>query len=494
MKKALNKWTAPKSVAPERIIQFGEGNFLRAFVDWIIWNMNAKTNFNGSVVVVQPIDKGMVEWLNGQDCLYHVNLQGRLNGEPVNSLERIDVISRALNPYSQNAAFMALAEQPDIRFIISNTTEAGITFDPTCKFTDAPASAYPGKLVQLLYRRYKTFNGCPSKGLILMPCELIFLNGHHLKECIYQYIELWKEDLGADYEGFKEWFTKYNYVCATLVDRIVPGFPRKDIAAIQEKVGYNDNLVVQAEIFHLWVIEKPENMSIAQLREEFPAETAGLHVLIAESEKPYHERKVTLLNGPHTVLSPVAYLSGINIVRDACNDPVIGQYIHKVQFEELMETLNLPMDELRQFASDVLERFNNPYVDHQVTSIMLNSFPKFETRDLPGLKTYLERKGELPKGLVLGLAAIITYYKGGTRADGAPIQPNDAQEIMDLLSQLWATGDLRKVAEGVLGATDIIWKESKQDLNTIPGLTDMVEGFLRDIQDKGMVETVKSIL
>ena len=494
MKKALNKLTAPKSVAPERIIQFGEGNFLRAFVDWIIWNMDAKTNFNGSVVVVQPIDRGMVDWLNGQDCLYHVNLQGRLNGEAVNSLERIDVISRALNPYSQNAAFMALADQPEIRFVISNTTEAGITFDPACKFTDAPASSYPGKLVQLLYRRYKTFNGDPKKGLILMHCELIFLNGHHLKECIYQYIELWKEDLGADYEGFKEWFTKYNYVCATLVDRIVPGFPRKDIAAIQEKVGYADNLVVQAEIFHLWVIEKPENMSIDELREEFPAEKAGLHVLIAESEKPYHERKVTLLNGPHTVLSPVAYLSGINIVRDACNDPVIGKYIHKVQFEELMETLNLPMDELRQFASDVLERFNNPYVDHQVTSIMLNSFPKFETRDLPGLKTYLERKGQLPKGLVLGLAAIITYYKGGTRADGAPIQPNDAQEIMDLLTQLWATGDTRKVAEGVLGATDIIWKESKQNLNEIPGLTYMVEGFLNDIQSKGMVETVKSIL
>ena len=494
MKKALNKLTAPKSVAPERIIQFGEGNFLRAFVDWIIWNMDAKTNFNGSVVVVQPIDRGMVDWLNGQDCLYHVNLQGRLNGEAVNSLERIDVISRALNPYSQNAAFMALADQPEIRFVISNTTEAGITFDPACKFTDAPASSYPGKLVQLLYRRYKTFNGDPKKGLILMPCELIFLNGHHLKECIYQYIELWKEDLGADYEGFKEWFTKYNYVCATLVDRIVPGFPRKDIAAIQEKVGYADNLVVQAEIFHLWVIEKPENMSIDELRAEFPAEKAGLHVLIAESEKPYHERKVTLLNGPHTVLSPVAYLSGINIVRDACNDPVIGKYIHKVQFEELMETLNLPMDELRQFASDVLERFNNPYVDHQVTSIMLNSFPKFETRDLPGLKTYLERKGQLPKGLVLGLAAIITYYKVGTRADGAPIQPNDAQEIMDLLTQLWATGDTRKVAEGVLGATDIIWKESKQNLNEIPGLTDMVEGFLNDIQSKGMVETVKSIL
>ena len=489
----LNKRTAPKSVMPEKIIQFGEGNFLRAFVDWIVWNMDQKTDFNGSVVVVQPIEKGMVDWLNGQDCLYHVNLQGRLNGEAVNSLTRIDVISRALNPYSQNQAYLALADQPEIRFVISNTTEAGIAFDPACKLSDAPASSYPGKIVQLLYRRYQTFNGDPKKGLIIMPCELIFLNGHHLKECIEKYIELWKYDFGSDYAGFKEWFEKYNYVCATLVDRIVPGFPRKEIADIQQKISYKDNLVVQAEIFHLWVIEKPTNMSIEELRAEFPAEKAGLHVLIAESEKPYHERKVTLLNGPHTVLSPVAYLSGVDIVRDACNHEVIGKYIHKVQFEELMQTLNLPMDELQQFAGDVLERFNNPYVDHQVTSIMLNSFPKFQTRDLPGLKTYLERKGELPKGLVLGLAAIITYYKGGKRADGTDIIPNDAQEIMDLLKNLWATGDTRKVAEGVLAAKDLIWGEHG-DLNAIPGLTDMVTSFLNDIQEKGMLETVKSIL
>lgn len=491
---SLNKRTAPKSQAPERIIQFGEGNFLRAFVDWIIYNMNQRTNFNSSVVVVQPIERGMVDWLNGQDCLYHVNLQGRHNGKPVDELTRIDVISRALNPYSQNAAFMSLAEQPEIRFVISNTTEAGITFDASCKFTDAPASSYPGKLTQLLYHRFKAFNGDPKKGLIIMPCELIFLNGHHLKDCIYKYIELWKDDFGKDYEKFKQWFTKYNYVCATLVDRIVPGFPRKDIAKLQKRAGYDDNLMVQAEIFHLWVIEKPENMSIAALRKEFPAEKANLHVLIAESEKPYHERKVTLLNGPHTVLSPVAYLSGINIVRDACHHPVIGKYIKKVQFDELMQTLNLPMAELEQFGKDVLERFDNPYVDHQVTSIMLNSFPKFETRDLPGLKTYLERKGELPKGLVLGLAAIITYYKGGKRADGVEIVPNDAQEIMDLLKKLWATGDTQKVAEGVLGATDVIWKESKQDLNKIPGLTAMVKGFLDSIAAKGMIDTVKSIL
>lgn len=488
--KVLNKCTAPKSVAPERIIQFGEGNFLRCFVDWIVYRMNRKTDFNSSVVVVQPIEKGMVDWLNGQDCLYHVNLQGRLNGEVVNSLTRIDCISRALNPYTQNQAFMALADQPEVRFVISNTTEAGIAFDPSCKLLDAPASSYPGKLTQLLYRRFQTFKGDKTKGLIIMPCELIFLNGHHLKECIYKYIELWKDDFGKDYSKFKEWFTKYCYVCATLVDRIVPGFPRKDITKIQKQICYEDNLVVQGEAFHLWVIEKPENMSIASLKKEFPAEKAGLNVLIAPSEKPYHERKVTLLNGPHTVLSPVAYLSGINIVRDACNHPVVGKYIHKVQFEELMQTLNLPMDELQKFAADVLERFNNPYVDHQVTSIMLNSFPKYETRDLPGVKTYLERKGELPKGLVFGLAAIITYYKGGNRFDGAEIVPNDAPEIMQLLKDLWATGDTLRVAEGVLAA-EFIWHEN---LNNIPGMTQLVKEYLDKIQAEGMLNAVKSIL
>ena len=239
------------------------------------------------------------------------------------------------------------------------------------------------------------------------------------------------------------------------------------------------------------MIEKPENMDINALKAEFPAEKAGLNVLIAPSEKPYHERKVTLLNGPHTVLSPVAYLSGINIVRDACNHEVVGKYIHKVQFDELMQTLNLPMEELQKFATDVLERFNNPYVDHQVTSIMLNSFPKYETRDLPGVKVYLKRKGELPQGLVFGLAAIITYYKGGTRADGAPIEPNDAPEIMQLLKDLWATGDTQKVAEGVLAAENI-WKENLNQ--TVPGLTELVNKDLDLIQEKGMLEAVKTIL
>lgn len=478
--KPLNKHTATKTLRPERIIQFGEGNFLRAFVDWIIYNMNEKTDFNSSVVVVQPIERGMIDMLNEQDGLYHVNLQGLDKGEVVNDLTKIDVISRAINPYTDNDAFLALADQPDMRFVISNTTEAGIAFDASCRLDDAPASSYPGKLTQLLYRRFKTFNGDVSKGLIIFPCELIFLNGHRLKETIYQYIELW--NLG---EEFKQWFEQACGVYATLVDRIVPGFPRKDIDAIKQTLQYDDNLVVQAEIFHLWVIEAPQEVAA-----QFPAHRAGLNVLFVPSEEPYHERKVTLLNGPHTVLSPVAYLSGLNIVREACQHPVVGRYIHRVMFEELLETLNLPKEELVQFGKDVLERFNNPFVDHQVTSIMLNSFPKYQTRDLPGLKVYLQRKGVLPKGLVLGLAAIITYYKGGTRADGAEIVPNDAQEIMDMLRNLWATGSTRKVAEGVLAA-QYIWGEN---LNDIPGLTDAVEGYLNDIQEKGMLETVKSIL
>ncbi|MBQ3630296.1 MAG: tagaturonate reductase [Prevotella sp.] len=478
--KPLNKHFAPKSVMPEKVIQFGEGNFLRAFVDWIIWNMDQKTNFNGSVVIVQPLAQGMIEWLNGQDGLYHVNLQGRENGQPVNTLERIDVVSRCLNPYTQNQAFMALADQPEIRFVISNTTEAGIAFDPACKLDDAPASSYPGKLVQLLYRRWQTFNGDPTKGLIIFPCELIFLNGHVLKDCIRKYIDLWELP-----EGFRLWFEESCGVYATLVDRIVPGFPRKEIAQIQEKIGYRDNLVVQAENFHLWVIEAPKEVA-----QEFPADKAGLHVLFVPSEEPYHKRKVTLLNGPHTVLSPVAYLSGVNIVRDACQHEVIGKYIHKVQFDELMQTLDLPMDELEKFAGDVLERFDNPFVDHQVTSIMLNSFPKFQARDLPGVKTYLERRGELPKGLVFGLAAIITYYKGGTRADGAPITPNDDPKIMQLLSDLWATGDTQKVADGVLAA-EFIWQE---DLNKVKGLNQLVKQYLDLIADRGMLEAVKTIL
>ena len=249
-------------------------------------------------------------------------------------------------------------------------------------------------------------------------------------------------------------------------------------------MGYQDNLLDKAEIFHLWVIEAPKEVSV-----EFPADKAGLHVLFVPSEAPYHERKVTLLNGPHTVLSPVGYLSGLNTVRECCEDEQIGKFVRKVMYDELLPTLNLPKEELEKFAADVLDRFVNPYVKHFVTSIMLNSFPKFKTRDLPGLKTYLERKGELPKGIVLGLAGICTYYKGGFRGEDE-IVVNDDEAIKNLLRDLWATGDVAKVAEGVLGA-EFIWGEN---LNEIPGLRQMLEGDLALIQAEGMRAAVQSIL
>ena len=476
----LNRTTAPQAKTyTEKVIQFGEGNFLRAFIEWIIWKTNQKTDFNASVVVVQPIDRGMVDMLNEQDGLYHLNLQGLLDGNPVDSIDLIDVISRGINPYRDFQDYLKLAEQPEMRFIISNTTEAGIAFDPACKFTDAPASSYPGKLVQLLYHRYEYFKGDLSKGFIIFPCELIFLNGKHLKECIYQYIELWK--LGED---FKNWFEKACGVYCTLVDRIVPGYPRDNAAELCERAGYEDHLLDKAEIFHLWVIEAPKEVA-----KEFPADKAGLNVLFVPSEAPYHERKVTLLNGPHTVLSPVGYLSGLNTVRECCEDETIGAFVHKVMYEELLPTLNLPEEELRKFAGDVLERFKNPFVKHFVTSIMLNSFPKFKTRDLPGLKTYLERKGELPKGIVLGLAGICTYYKGGKRGDDE-IVVNDDEAIKNLLAELWASGDVAAVAKGVLGA-EFIWDE---DLNAVPGLTELLTADLALIQKEGMRAAVKSVL
>lgn len=476
----LNRRTVQAQSRPDKIIQFGEGNFLRAFVDWIIWNTNKATDFNAGVVVVQPIEKGMVDVLNSQDGLYHVNLQGIDNGKPVDSIEMIDVINRGINPYRDFDDYIALAENPDIRFVISNTTEAGIAYDPSCRLEDRPASSYPGKLVQLLYHRYEFFKGDVSKGLIIFPCELIFLNGKELKKCIYQYIDLW--NLG---EGFKAWFEQACGVYCTLVDRIVPGYPRDTIGQILDRIGIEDKMVVKAEIFHLWVIEAPE-----EIAEEFPAPKAGLNVLFVPSEAPYHARKVTLLNGPHSVLSPVGYLSGLDTVRECVEDELIGKFVRKVMFGELLETLDLPKAELEQFANAVLERFVNPYVKHFVTSIMLNSFPKYKTRDLPGLKTYLERKGSLPEGLVLGLAAIITYYKGGKRGD-VEIVPNDDAAIMALLKDLWASGDCAKVAEGVLAASDLIWGE---DLNLIPGLTAAVTEKLELIAAKGMRAAVESII
>lgn len=477
--KELNRNTVANELRPERIIQFGEGNFLRAFIDWIVWNMNQKTDFNGNVVVVQPIEWGRVDVLNSQEGLFHLILKGIEKGKQVYTKQLIDVINRGVNPYTDFSEYLKLAENPEMRFIISNTTEAGIAFNSNDKFSDQPASSYPGKLVQLLHHRYKTFGGDPKKGFIIFPCELIFENGRVLKEVIHQYIKHWNLE-----DEFLVWFDEACGVYSTLVDRIVPGYPKESAAKINAELGYDDKLLVEGEIFHLWVIEAPSHVA-----QEFPAAKADLNVLFVPSEEPYHQRKVTLLNGPHTVLSPVGFLSGFDTVRACVENDLMGEYIHKVMFDELMLTVDLPRKELEQFASDVLDRFKNPYINHLLTSIMLNSFSKFKTRDLPGLLSYRAKKGELPQGLVLGLAAIITYYRGGKIGDHE-INLHDDPKIIELLEQLWRVGDSDQLALGVLGA-EFIWGDN---LNKVPGLTSQLAYFLKAIQEKGIKEVVKEIL
>ena len=464
---------------PEKIIQFGDGNFLRGFVEWIVWTMNEKANFNASVVVVKPRPGGSLELLDSQDGLYHLNLQGVQNGEEVDRMELMDVISRGLNPYQDFDAYLQLAENPEIRFVVSNTTEAGIVFDPDCSLEDKPGSSFPAKLTQLLFHRYQYFHGAADKGLMILPCELIFHNGVVLKKCIEQHITAWELD-----EGFRYWFQTACAVYSTLVDRIVPGFPKDSIDELWQRVQVKDQLLVQSEIYHLWVIEAP-----ASLSDEFPADKAGLNVHFVPDEKPYHERKVTLLNAPHTLLAPVGYLSGLDTVKEIVEHEVLGQYVRKAMFDELMITLELPKDELIAFGEDVLERFRNPFVKHFVTSIMLNSFAKFRARELPALKIYLEKTGKLPSTLVLGLAGIITCYKGDSRGENT-VGPNDDPVILGLVKELWSTGCIDNLVTKIL-SFEFIWGE---DLNLISGLNAQLSENIKRIQEIGMLETVKLIL
>ena len=296
--------------APERVLQFGEGNFLRAFVDYFIDMLNEKTGFNSKVVLCQPIAPGLADKINEQEGLYTLYLRGFQDGAKVNKKRIISCVSRCLNPYNDFEEVLKCAENPDLRYITCNTTEAGIAYDPSCRFTDVPASSYPGKLTQFLYRRFRTFGSEIGKGFVILSCELIDNNGKELEKCVLQYAAQW--ELGDD---FMNWIREENLFCSTLVDRIVTGYPRSEADAINEENGYIDNLIDTGEIFGFWVIEGPES-----LKEELPFEKAGLPVLITDDHKPYKQRKVRILNGAHTSFVLGAYLAGQNIVRDCMND------------------------------------------------------------------------------------------------------------------------------------------------------------------------------
>lgn len=477
MLKPLNRKSAGISATrPVKVLQFGEGNFMRAFVDWMIDILNEKSGFNGDVQVIQPIAGGMGEMINKQEGLYHLVLNGIKNGKATTETRLITCLRGVLNPYDNYQAFLATAENPDLTFIFSNTTEAGIAFNPDDIDPNKLSEGFPGKVTALLYHRFKHFNGAGDKGLFIIPCELIDKNGQQLREIILQYIALWKLE-----DDFKHWIIHHNTFCNTLVDRIVPGFPKETIKEIQERIGYEDNLVVTAEPFHLWVIEGPEELSRA-----FPADKAGLDVKFVKDQSPYRTRKVRILNGAHTSMVPVCYLHGLRTVKDSIEDSFAGEFIRKTIYEEIIPTLDLPLEELNQFAKDVIERFQNPFIRHELSSIALNSISKYKVRVLPSVLEYIKRKNALPDRLLFSLACLIRFYKGEWHGSATPV--NDSPEILEFFKKAWRVAGNRNVAEQVL-SNQAFWET---DLTKIAGFTNKVADFLDRLDDENVTQAWES--
>lgn len=462
----------------QRVIQFGEGNFLRAFCDWMIHKMNQQLNFDAGVVVVQPIENGLVNMLNNQDGLYTLNLNGLKEGKAINEFDIIDCIEKGINPYTNFEDYLHLAQNPSFRFVISNTTEAGIAYNQNDKPTDAPPSSFPAKVTLLLHKRYQHFNGATDKGLIFLPCELIDKNGAYLKRYVIQYANDW--NLGDD---FISWVENNNIFCNTLVDRIVSGFPKNRIDEITNKLGYEDNLVVEGEQFHLWVIEGPE-----AVKEAFPADACGLNVIFTNDLSPYRTRKVRILNGAHTSLVPVSYLFGIDKVRESLEDPVVGAFLKEAIAKNICPTLDFPEEELIQFSNDVLDRFRNPFLEHQLISISLNSVSKYKTRVLPSVLTFIATQQQLPNYLLFSLAALIVFYKG--ERNGATIALRDDADVLDFFKHQWEANTPSEVVRQTLSNTTF-WGE---DLTAQNGLEKAVKAYVDSILANGMEEALKQLL
>ena len=419
-----------KTQRPERIIQFGEGGFLRGFVDWMVQKLNDKGAFCSNVVVVQPIEMGMCDALTAQNCNYTHIIRG------VEGVDKtiVDVISRCVKPYEDFESYLKLAENPDFRFVVSNTTEAGIVFSAEDKITDAPPKTFPAKLTLLLKRRFEL----KLPGFIFLPCELIDRNGDNLKRTVLEYAKLW--ELGAD---FCEWIEKDNVFANTLVDRINTGYPKGE----NIDLGYEDNMVNTSEFFHLWVIEAD-----CDIEKEIPFSAADLNVVVtADKLEMYRTRKVRILNGAHTSLVPYALLCGLDTVKSCIDDPTMNEHLRKCVFDEIIPTLDLPKDELLSYAGSVIERFGNPYIKHYLSSIALNSVSKFKVRVLPSILEYIKRYGEMPKTLLFAFAKLIEFYKTDMTNDDPAVtefmRTHSAREIL-ANSALWGE-DLSYLAEEI---------------------------------------------
>ncbi len=419
-----------KTVRPERVIQFGEGGFLRGFVDWMLQKVNESSDFNGSVVVVQPIEQGMCDLLSAQNCVYTHVIRG------VEGVDKtvVDVISRCVKPYEDFASYLALAENPDFRFVVSNTTESGIVFSSEDKITDAPPKTFPAKVTLLLKRRFDLGLG----GFIFLPCELIDRNGDNLKRCILKYADLW--ELGDD---FKNWVECENVFTNTLVDRINTGFPRGEDLGL----GYEDNMLNTSEFFHLWVIETEHD-----LESEIPFASAGLNVIVTKDKlEMYRTRKVRILNGAHTSLVPYAMLEGFDTVKSCIDDERMCAHLRRCVFDEIIPTLDLPRDELLAYANSVVERFGNPYIKHYLSAISLNSVSKFKVRVLPSILEYIKRYDKMPETLIFAFAKLIEFYKTDMPQDAPEVvafmRDHSAREIL-ANAELWGQ-DLSFLAEEI---------------------------------------------
>ena len=488
----IDKKMTNKCQRPIKIVQFGEGNFLRAFVDYMVDIANEKTDFNGNVVLIKPIEYGTLKQFHKQDCQYTVSLRGNVNGKATIMNRQITCVADAVDSISEYDKYMALAEIETLRFVVSNTTEAGIVYDDTDKFEFAPPKTFPGKLAKFLYHRYETFGGDMSKGLVMLPVELIDNNGAELKKCVLQMIRLW--GLG---DAFENWVLNACVFTSTLVDRIVTGYPRTTEEQEWEKLGYEDRLLVTAEPFALWVIESEKDISTELPLDKAMADMTGMDVIFTNDHKPYKQRKVRILNGAHTSFVLAAYLAGKDIVRDAMEDADIKDFMLKTIYDEVIPTLTLPKAELEAFAAEVVNRFNNPYVDHALLAISLNSVSKWRARCMPSLLGYVEKFGKLPVNLSFSLAALMAFYNGDTICDKALIgHRNDQQyQIIDDMPVLEFFLEhnamaVESLVKAFLGQTDF-WG---QDLNQVAGLTEAVALYLEDIRSNGMRKALCKVL
>lgn len=472
----LNRRDFPGRQHPDKIIQFGEGNFLRAFVDWQIDLLNEHTDLDAGIVIVRPIDTDFPPSLSTQDGLYTTIISG-LNeqGETVRDTRIIRSVNREINIYHQFEEYLALARDPNIRFVFSNTTEAGISYVESDSLNDAPPASFPAKLTRLLFERFTHFSGAADKGWVLLPCELIDYNGEALQELVLRYAQQW-----ALPAAFTQWLQNSNTFCSTLVDRIVTGYPRSEIDSLQEELGYQDSFFDSAEHFYLFVIQGPKTLA-----QELRLDKLPLNIRLVDDIKPYKERKVAILNGAHTALVPVAFLSGLNTVGESMNDAQISRFVELAIAEEISPVLDLPQDELTSFAQAVLSRFRNPFIQHQLLSIALNGMTKYRTRILPQLLASQEKNGILPPRLTFALAALLAFYRGERNGETYPLQ--DDAHWLSRFSELWAS--VRSGNLPLVGLVETVLADEEhwgRDLNTVPGLTAKITEQLQAIEDRGM--------